>query len=141
MQFRVALADTSLAGHPVPKGTRVMLSPYLTNRLPDLYPVADRFRPERWAAIKPSPFEYCVFSAGPRGCPGYWFGTSTVKMGLASILARYRPSLQPDTRIDYRIRVAMSPSAPVPAVLHRQDGCFTVSAVRGGIRRLVRLPQ
>ena len=141
MQFRVALEDTSLAGYPIPRGTRVMLSPFLTNRLPNLYADADRFRPERWAEIKPSPFEYSVFSAGPRGCPGYWFGMSTVKIALAVILARYRPELQCGARIGYRIRVAMSPWPHVPVVLHPQNGAFKANSVCGGIRRLVRLPQ
>jgi cytochrome P450 len=99
IQYRVALEDTALLGHPLPRGTRVLLSSFLTNRLPGLYPEPDRFRPERWAGIDPSPFENPVFSAGPRSCPGAPFGIGVVKMAVAVLLRRYRVTLPPGTRI------------------------------------------
>jgi cytochrome P450 len=49
MQVRVALQETTLAGYPVPKGGRVLLSAFVTNRLPQCYPDPDSFQPERWA--------------------------------------------------------------------------------------------
>jgi cytochrome P450 len=139
-QFRVAQHDATLAGYPVPKKTRVLLSPLLTNRDSDLYPEADRFIPMRWATINPSAYEYLVFSAGPRGCPGYWFGLCAVKVAIAAILARYRVSLVPGARIDYKVRLALSPRRGVPAILKRQDGAFSAAPIRGGIRNLVQLP-
>ena len=139
-QFRVATADTALAGFPVRKGTRVVLSGFLTNRMPDLYPEGDRFRPERWATIEPTQYEYSVFGAGPRGCPGFWFGELAVKIALAAVLTRFRVALAPGTRIDYKIGIAMGPLRPIPALAHRQDGAFTAAPLRGAIRNLVRLP-
>src|SRR5262249_55317869 len=73
LQIRVAQCDTKIFGHHMPRGTRVMLNTFLTNRMPDLYPDADVFRPERWFTIAPTAFEFPVFSGGPHGCPGYWF--------------------------------------------------------------------
>jgi cytochrome P450 len=120
--------------------TRVVLSSLITNRDPELYPEPARFKPERWAKINPSAYEYLVFSAGPRGCPGYWFGSCAVKSAIAAIFSRYRIALAKDARIDYKVRVAVSPRRRVEAILHRQDGAFAATPVGGGIRTLVEFP-
>jgi cytochrome P450 len=139
-QFRVAHHPTTLNGYPIAEHTKLLLSSFLTNRQPDLYPNADQFKPDRWPSIAPSSYEYSVFSAGPRGCPGYAFGLAMLKVAVATIMTRYRIALQPDTRIDYRVRIAMTPRRPVPAILHRHDGAFAASSIRGSIRSLVRFP-
>jgi len=139
-QVRVALRATTIAGYPTPPGSRVLLSSLLTNRNPDLYPEPDRFDPERWTRINPSPYEYAVFSAGPRSCPGYWFGLCAVKVALAAILARYRVVVRSNTRIDYIVRITMSPRRSIPAVLKHQDGAFKAAPIHGTIRNLVQLP-
>lgn len=136
-QFRVAEHDTSLNGYPLPFRTKVLLSSFLTNREADCYPDANRFRPDRWASIDPSQYEYSVFSSGPRACPGYAFGIAILKVALGTILTRYRIALKPRTRIDYRVGVALTPRQAVPAVLHRQNGAFAASNIRGTIRNLV----
>ncbi len=139
-QFRVALEDTTLAGHPVEKRTRVLLSAFITNRTPHLYHDADRFLPERWQAINPSQFEYPVFSAGPRSCPGFYFGTSMIKVALAAILSRYRIELPSGARINYKVAITLRPHPLVPARLHPQDGTFSAVPLAGMINELVRLP-
>jgi cytochrome P450 len=139
LQMRVAQEDTTLAGHRVAKHSRVILSTFLTTRMPDLYPEPDRFLPERWSKIDPTPFEYPVFGAGPRICPGYWFGLNAIKVTLATILTRYRIAVEPGTRIDYRIQPTIRPTGPVRATLHRQDGAFAATPIRGAIQDIVRL--
>lgn len=47
LQIRRASRATDLVDCDVPLHTRVVLSQFLTNRLPDLYPDAYRFRPKR----------------------------------------------------------------------------------------------
>ena len=139
-QFRVAQHDTTLNGYPLASRTKVLLSSFLTNREPDLYPDANRFRPDRWATIDPSPYEYSVFSAGPRGCPGYAFGSAILKVAIATIMTRYRIALPSRKQIDYRVGVALTPRRAIPAVLHRQNGAFAATSIRGTIRDLVRFP-
>ena len=117
-----------------------MLNTFLTNRMPDLYPDADVFRPERWFTIAPTAFEFPVFSGGPHGCPGYWFGSTAVKVALAAILTRYRLALAPNARVDYRVQPTMRPLQSVPVVLHPQDGAFTATPISGRIRSLVKFP-
>jgi cytochrome P450 len=139
-QFRVAQHETTIGGIDVKKGTRVLLSPFLTNREPDLYPNPDCFRPQRWAAISPTPYENLVFSAGPRSCPGYAFGIAMLKVGIATIMSHYRIAFPLGTQIDYQVRIALSPKDKIPAVLARQDGVFAASAIGGTVRTIVRFP-
>jgi len=139
-QMRVAQCDTKIFGYDVPKGARVILSTFLTNRMPHPYPDGDVFRPERWFTITPTAFEFPVFSGGPYSCPGYWFGSTAVKIAVAAILMRYRLVLAPNARIDYRVQPTMRPLQRVHALLHPQDGAFTATPICGRIRDLVMLP-
>jgi cytochrome P450 len=138
MQARVAQQDTSIAGNPVPKGSRILLSSFVTNRMPERYPQPERFWPERWASINPTPYEYLVFSAGPRNCPGYLLGMAMVKVAVAAILLRYRIEFPPNTRVDYIARPGLRPRGKVQAVLQRQDGAFHRSPIAGNIFDLVK---
>jgi cytochrome P450 len=141
LQIRVAQYDTTIATHFTPKGTRVILNTFLTNRMPELFPEGDVFRPERWFAIAPTAFEFPVFSGGPHSCPGYWFGLTTLKVALAAILTRYRMALPAGARIDYMVQPTMRPIHSIPVLLRRQDGAFASTPISGKIRNLVRFPQ
>jgi cytochrome P450 len=140
-QARVAECDTELAGHPFPRGTRVILSAFVVNRLAERYPEPDSFWPERWAAINPTPFEYPVFSAGPRNCPGQLLGMAMVKVAVAAILKRYRIEFAPHARIDYRAQPALRPRGRVAATLRPQDGGFSRAPITGNVSALVRTLQ
>jgi cytochrome P450 len=140
LQGRTATHATQLGGYPIPMRTRVVLSALVTNRLPDLYPHPDRFKPDRWATIKPSTFEYAAFSGGPRICPGQWFGMNVLKLSLAAILRRFRVELKPNARIDYQIQPTLSPRTPVPAILKSKQEAFVSVPLRGGISRLIQFP-
>jgi cytochrome P450 len=139
-QMRVAQCDTEIFGYRVPKGTRVVLNTFLTNRATPLYADGDTFRPERWFTIAPTAFEFPVFSGGPHSCPGYWFGSSAVKISLAAILSRYRVVLAPNSRVDYRVQPTMRPQQRVNLLLHPQEGALEPTPVSGRIRELVKLP-
>jgi cytochrome P450 len=141
LSMRVATQDTTLAGYAVPTGGRVVLNPFLTNRLPDLYADADSFQPGRWANTKPTAFEFLAFGAGPRACPGFGFAMNVLKVALASIMTRYRVSLVPEAHVNYWVRPLLTPSTDVRAVLSRQDGAFAAVPINGNIRSLVRFSQ
>jgi len=140
LQIRVAQSDAAIAGHAVPKGTRVLLNSFLVNRMPDLYPDGDSFRPERWRTITPSAYEFPVFSGGPHACPGYWFGLASVKIALAAILMHYRIVLERNARIDYRVQPTMRPLSAVRVRLEREAGAGAVTALTGTLLNLLQLP-
>ena len=66
---------------------RVVVSALSINRDPTSYPEPPRLGPARWAAIRPSPFQYTVFGAGGHMCPGITFGLQMMKIALATILS------------------------------------------------------
>ncbi len=137
LQFRVSEGPTDLQGCRLPDGTRVCLSAFLTNRSSDLFPNPDRFEPRRWFSIVPSAYEYSTFSAGPRACPGVWFGRKVVKTALVAIMRRWRLTIPADARIDYKVNITIEPSPGVWAEILPQDGKFSASRIRGRINNLV----
>lgn len=137
-QVRVAMRPRRLGGVDVARGTRVILSSFLTNRCAEIFPDPDRFRPERWATIDPSPYEYLSFSAGPRMCPGMSFGLAMVKTAVAAITLRTRIAVTPGACIGRRVSISMKPSPGIPVTLHPQDGAFAAAPIGGEITRLVR---
>lgn len=142
LQIRVAQCDTTIAGTDMPKGSRVILNTFLTNRMPELFPEGDTFRPERWLTIAPTAFEFPVFSAGPYSCPGYWFGLTSIKIALTAILTRYQINLSRDACVNYTVQPTMRPLAAIPVLLNRRNGGrLFVTPVGGEIRNLVRFSE
>ncbi len=138
-QTRRLSRDADLVDCDVEAGSYVVLSAFLTNREPEIYPQADRFVPERWARIDPGQFEYLAFSAGPRTCIGSWFATNFLRIAVGQIVRRYRLQLVANARIEQRVRITLKPGrGGIPVTLTAQDGRFQASPVTGNIRRIVR---
>jgi cytochrome P450 len=113
MSFRMAL-DGEIANQSFPRRSRFFVVSHLTHRLPELYPAPDRFRPGRWFSIKPSPYEYMPFGAGQRLCPGTWLAMTNLKLVLATLLGRFRPTIPSGARIDRLYAVVTMPRNGVP---------------------------
>ena len=138
MLTRRTIRDTDLVDCDVAAGTYVVLSPFLTNRAPALYPEPARFLPERWASIEPTQFEYLAFGAGPRTCIGSWFASSFLRIAVGRIMRRFRLQVAPLASIDRRVRLTLKPGpGGVPVTIHPQDGRFSASPIRGNILQLV----
>lgn len=140
VQYRVALEETGLSACPMHSGTRAALSAFTRNRDPEIFDNPDCFRPERWQSIDPTPFQYAVFSAGPRACPGFQFGTGLLKVATAAILTRYRIVFEERTEVDYKVSVALRPHPAVRCWLEAAGGTAATAPIGGKIRQLVRFP-
>ncbi|HEX6292998.1 MAG TPA: cytochrome P450 [Herpetosiphonaceae bacterium] len=69
----------------------VMLSPYVTHRLPTYWTEPTRFDPERFSRGEPSqPLAYFPFGAGERMCIGMTFALLEVRLVLAMLLQKFR---------------------------------------------------
>jgi cytochrome P450 len=133
--IRVTSASCELGGFTLPKGASIIYSEFVTHRLPELYKEPDRFKPERWATLDRSPYEYLPFSAGRHMCIGAGFATQEMKVVLAMLLQRYRLSVIPNARISANI--SMRPAHGMPMRVFSQDRQFQRVPIRGTITELI----
>jgi cytochrome P450 len=105
---RVATRDDALpSGIRVAGGAKVLLSPYVVQRDPDLWPDPERFDPSRFAAGEPGgarSYSYFPFGAGPRGCVGQAFARLEATTVLNETAARFE--LEPAPRGHLQVRPA-----------------------------------
>ena len=137
---RKVVWPTTLGGFPLKPRDRVVCSAYITHHSPELYPQPRRFFPDRWIGVKPDPFEYLPFGAGPRACIGKLFAMREIEVALAMILSRHRLAVEPNVRIDRRVQVMMSPKQGLPMTIHSHDGPLGAVPVKGNIHEMVELP-
>ena len=82
---RMAKIDTELNGYFIPKGTNVIVSPFVIHRDQSVYKDADSWIPSRWTIDfeKDLPRgSYIPFSGGNRKCIGDQFATLEIKIIL-----------------------------------------------------------
>ena len=95
---REALADDTLAGRHVPKGSTVLIVPWVLHRHLKLWQNPWRFDPMRFSpersAERPR-FAYLPFGGGRRICIGAAFATAEAMILLAAVAQRYRLRLAP----------------------------------------------
>jgi cytochrome P450 len=95
---REALADDTLAGRRVPKGSAVLIAPWVLHRHVRLWNQPGRFDPERFAAAPSAArprFSYLPFGGGRRICIGAAFAMAEATLLLATLAQRYRLRLAP----------------------------------------------
>ncbi|TXT22363.1 MAG: cytochrome P450 [Planctomycetota bacterium] len=125
----------------LPRNSVIIFSQFMTHHRPDLFPNPERFDPDRWLTITPSPYEYLPFGAGPRLCLGAPLALMTLKTILPRILRKYRLSAVAGSEINGRVVSTMlNPILGLPMDVARQDGRFASSPVHGNIHSLVDLP-
>lgn len=139
---RLTVQPAQLGPLKLGRGTIVVFSQYLTHHRPDLFDEPDRFIPDRWLSIKPSLYAYLPFGAGPRMCLGATLALTTIKLALATILGRYRLTVQPGAQIDGHVLSTMlTPTSGMPMIVSHADGRCAASPVTGNIHSLVRLDE
>ena len=111
MTLREAAHNTTIAGHFVPKGTRVMLCPWAINKSESLWgPDAKKFNPDRWLPSEknphsanggaPSNYAMLTFLHGPRSCIGQAFAKAEFACLLASWVGRFEFALNDEKELD-----------------------------------------
>jgi cytochrome P450 len=100
---REALADDSLGGRRVAKGSTVIISPWVVHRHLKLWENPGRFDPERFSPENSAArqrFSYLPFGGGQRICIGAAFATTEAIALLATIAQRFRLRLKPGHKVD-----------------------------------------
>jgi len=134
---RLAMQDFTLDSHPFSKGTWVMMSPYITHRIPEVFPEPYQFRPERWLSIHPSAYEFMPFSAGPRYCIGTSLAMMQLKIALTMLFKRYRFSLKSGSRVDCAGFNSIRPKHGLPMIVRQPGEEGKPTAFQGDVRKIV----
>ncbi|KAF1963090.1 cytochrome P450 [Byssothecium circinans] len=97
---RIAIRDTFISNHFIPKGTLSFVTPWAVNRNPKLWGAdAEDFKPERWidengrATMNGgagSNYSFLTFLHGPRSCIGERFARAELRSLVAAFVGSFR---------------------------------------------------
>ncbi len=120
MQMRFVARETELDGVRLPVGTLLILSQWVIHRLPDIWPDAEVFKPERWDPANGQqlpPGAYFPFGGGPRTCIGMPLALLEARIILASILQRYTPQPPPGYTPGFQPVITLRPKRHLQVTL------------------------
>ncbi len=118
---RRALVEDAIAGYSIPRGSSVVISPYVTHRHPDFWDKPEEFDPDRFlperSAGRPS-YAYIPFGGGQRLCIGSHFAMTEAMVILAMALPRFRLELVPGYRVQPRPGITLRVQGGLPMILY-----------------------
>lgn len=121
---RQAMEDVQVGHRHVPKGSILMVVPWLLHRNPKLWERADEFDPSRFLTRegRPNKYGYVPFSIGPRICAGLQFGMVEAILSLATLASRFDLTLKPGTDVQPICRLTLRPGETLPMMLSPRTG-------------------
>jgi cytochrome P450 len=134
---RLAMRDFELDSHPLPKGTWVVMSPYVIHRVPEIFPEPYRFKPERWQSEYHTAYEFMPFSAGPRYCIGTSLGMLQLKISLSIILRRYSFTLKSGASVDCSGLNSIRPKNGLPMIVGPRTDDPASNSFKGNVHKIV----
>ena len=114
---RAAIADDRVAGFRIPRGSLVMIAPYVLHRHRTLWSDPDGFDPDRFMPARRESidrFAYLPFGAGPRVCIGASFSLQEAVIVLAAVTRTVRLDLVPGHTVVPLQRVTLRPEGGLP---------------------------
>jgi cytochrome P450 len=120
---REAMAEDFLAGRRVPKGTNVLIAPWVLHRHVKLWQDPGRFDPERFRpeSMESRPrFAYLPFGGGRRVCIGAAFATAEATLLLATIAQRFRLQLAAGHPVEAQALITLRARHGMKMVLARR---------------------
>lgn len=119
---RTAVAEDVLGGVRVKAGATVLVSPYVTQRMPMFWDDPERFDPERFSPERPRRryrYSYFPFGGGPHQCLGQYLFLLEAQLIVSTLLSRFRfrptepadltPRMGASLSPRQRLRVTLSP--------------------------------
>lgn len=120
---RQASEDDTIRRQQVPKGSLMLVVPWLLHRHENLWDQPNTFIPERFLAgaeNKPNKFAYLPFSAGPRVCLGKSFGIVESVLSIAILAQRFRLKLPEGAKVSHECRLTLRPKGSLPMTLEKR---------------------
>ncbi len=119
---RVALEDDEINEGRLPKGTNILVSPFVLHRTEALFPSPETFDPRRFLPGAPErhKYAYLPFGGGPRTCIGNVFALTEATIALAMIAREYRPIPKPGKTLALDPKITLRPVDDVPVMFVRR---------------------
>jgi cytochrome P450 len=133
MIARAARAADVIGGYPIPAGTTVFLSPYLTHRHPAVWAEPEQFDPDRFGAERAAaraPGAYFPFAAGPRACLGAPLAMMEAQLIVAQVVQAYDVALVAGQQVVPQPRLTLRPRHGVSMVVRARPAA---AAVEGAV--------
>jgi cytochrome P450 len=122
------------------RGTVVVFSQFMTHHMRELYEEPERFLPDRWLTLHPSPYAYLPFGAGPRHCLGGPLALVIMKLIVPMVWQRFRMRVEPGACINANaVSTMLAPMTPVPLRLLPANAPLERTAITGNILQYVDL--
>lgn len=134
---RYSMEPFELGSYQFDKGTWVLLSAYVTHRIPEIFPEPYKFKPDRWLSTHPSAYEFMSFSAGPRYCIGQPLAMMQLKIALSMILQRFSLTLKPGVAVNYAGMNSIRPKHGLPMILHEVGDLQPPQSFTGNVHQIV----
>jgi cytochrome P450 len=112
MTARLSLGEDEIGGYYIPANSEIFLSPYVTQRRPDLWDNPDAFDPDRFSSERTASrprFAYFPFGGGPRVCIGNAFAMMEAQLVIAMIAQTYRLNLYPGCQVEPEALITLQP--------------------------------
>jgi len=123
LMARRATEDYALENYVIPRGSIVLMSPWVIHRDARFFPNPMQFDLKRWTseARESRPrFSYFPFGGGPRSCIGEGFAWMESILVLATLIQKWRFKTTPDFRLELDPYITLRIRGNVPIHLERR---------------------
>lgn len=121
---RQAIEDFPIGKYIVPRGSIVLMSPYLIQHDSRFYADPEKFDPYAWDKHSHglnSKYEYFPFSRGPRSCIGEPFAWMLGTLAIASVAQSWQIKHVPDHRVELLPLINLRPKYGMMMTMHRRQ--------------------
>jgi len=121
---RRAKEEDEVWGHRIPKGSRLIVSSYVTHRHPAFWEDPEKCDPERFTPERSEGrprYAYFPFGGGPRQCIGVSFATMEATLITAMVAQRFDLSLVPGHPVEPQADITLKPRYGLPMNLEKRD--------------------
>ena len=122
--YRQVSKDVTLENYTIPKGTIFSVMIYLIHHNPEVWEDPEQFDPLRFHPSnveKRDPYAYIPFSAGHRNCIGQNFAMNEEKVVIATIVSRFRLTLDEGHTIEMAPRLILRTKYDIQVFLEELD--------------------
>lgn len=128
---RRAIQDDIIGGYHIPRGSSVLISPYLLHRKPDLWANPELFDPSRFACASAIPrHAYLPFGIGAHRCVGLHLARGIAHHVLGRVFEQFRLHLLPGQLLTTAPGITLRHSGPVRMAPIRAEPHFDLPVSR-----------